>query len=1113
MDRGVLRLRGHRRAAMVCAYVIAVALTLGLAAEAMSPPAPQAPAEPETVFRQAPLAPPQPYEPHPQGGYVPPAVDLSHFRASWDGPAPAANLSRFDWRAQGKVTSVKNQSACGACYAFASIGAFESKLLIDNAGTWDFSENNAKECDWHAGSCGGGNYFRMASFFSQAGTVLESCDPYVPSDVPCTTGCPYQKTLLDWRIISGSQMPDTNTLKNYIMTYGPIMTTMYAGSGNNAWQQEFNAYNGSYTLYYTGAGNPNHGVLIVGWDDSLHHAGGTGAWIVKNSWGTNWGGTCGFGSERGYFTIAYGSAKIGYNSAFVYDWQDYDPNGSILYYDEAGWQGRAWTVGGTTLWGLAKFYPPSNTNVTRVEFWTTDRTTDVDVYLYGDFNGTTLSNLLAQKLNNAFNEPGYHSVALDSPVPVSAGDDVIAVVKFTNASYLYPVAADEVGPHETGRTYISGSGTSWLDLGAQYSQDVAIRIRTSSQATTTATPSATATRTPTPSGGAPATGPWSGTTSRGQPMSFDVQTGGTQWANFYLKTDFVAANCGNATGTTEITLYGPGNITGGQFSGGTGTFSFTGQFSSPSAASGTYAFNNYLVIVGLPSPPYICYYYLTQSGTWNATATEAGTATPTPTATRTPTRTATRTPTRTPTRTATRTPTRTPTRTATPTRTPTPTRTYTPRPTNTPGPSPTWVPGAQARLWLPIVFRQWNAAAAATPTPTATRTRTATRTPTRTPTRTATPGQHVIRIGVGADISGVAASYGWRQANAVQLAVNQVNAAGGIRVGGTTYTLETVLADSGCDAERAPDAATALINAGVVAVVGHTCSAESMSAQPIYYDARVSMITSSSSNPELTQLGYDTTFRTRPHDGTPPSLMAAHLRIWAGLSTSAIVDSRPAVPWWGDAYEQTFTALGGTITSRRAVHSTDEFTATLAAILPEHPDTIANLSVSGPLEAGLFSQIAHNMGMTAVPVGWMSQTNNESVLADYANVAGAAAEGDYVAMSFRRFQDMPGWSTFLDAYRAARFAHEPDDPGVLGAFAYDAARIIIAAIVRSQSTDPAVIRDFIAATSNYEGVVGTYVGFDAHGDVIPQWAWLVRRQGGQWVTVAGPSASGPVRRN
>ncbi len=87
----------------------------------------------------------------------------------------AASLpARFDWREQGKVTSVKNQAACGSCYAFAAIGNIESYLLIHNLGRWDFSENNAKECNWEElnnfsyngyawGSCAGGNYALLAN--------------------------------------------------------------------------------------------------------------------------------------------------------------------------------------------------------------------------------------------------------------------------------------------------------------------------------------------------------------------------------------------------------------------------------------------------------------------------------------------------------------------------------------------------------------------------------------------------------------------------------------------------------------------------------------------------------------------------------------------------------------------------------------------------------------------------------------------------------------------------------------------------------------------------------------------------------------------------------------
>jgi hypothetical protein len=268
-------------------------------------------------------------------------------------------------------------------------------------------------------------------------------------------------------------IPDTEVLKSYIYNYGPVFTAM------NASVPGFSSYDGSYTIYHPGIQVPDHAVLIVGWDDSLTHAGGEGGWIVKNSWGTGWGGPCGYGAEAGYFTVAYGSASIGMDSSFVYDWQDYDTSGSLLYYDEAG-NATAWgCTASTTAWGLAKFLPGGDMTITRVEFWTSDATTDVGVYLYDDFDGTTPTNPLAEKLNNSFAEAGYHSVALDSPLPVTAGDDVIAVVKFTNDTYGFPVVADSLGPSETEHTYIScdGSSGSWTDVGQYAGDDVGIRLR------------------------------------------------------------------------------------------------------------------------------------------------------------------------------------------------------------------------------------------------------------------------------------------------------------------------------------------------------------------------------------------------------------------------------------------------------------------------------------------------------------------------------------------------------------------------------------------------------------------------------------------------------------
>lgn len=472
-------------------------LNAGGGAFAVGPPPPsQEPELQEAPTRPAPLNPPPP-----RTGFSPLRLDLSHLKGDRmpEGVRAAALLSKWDWREQGVVTQVQNQGNCGACYAFASLANFESKLQIDGAGSFDFSENNAKECPWHDPSCSGSNYWEMAGWFAQKGTVLESCDPYAGSNVNCKDTCPYIKTLLDWRVISEDQMPDPNVLKGYIQTYGPIYVSMYAGDNSDRdWWHEFSDYDGSYTLYYEGAHDPNHAVLIIGWDDDLSHAGGTGGWIVKNSWGADWG-------DDGYFYIAYGSASIGTDSSSIYAWQDYDPDGDIMYYDEAGWWSQRGCSSSMTGWGLCKFIPSGDTYVTRVEFWTTDKTTDIDVYIYDDFDGTTHSNLLWSDLDNSFYEAGYHGVVVDPPLTVTHSDDVIAVVKFTNDSYNYPVAVDTEGPNETGRTYLSCSGNagSWQDVGVDYHADVAIRLRTSSTLTPPPTQTATPTTTPTPTMGTP----------------------------------------------------------------------------------------------------------------------------------------------------------------------------------------------------------------------------------------------------------------------------------------------------------------------------------------------------------------------------------------------------------------------------------------------------------------------------------------------------------------------------------------------------------------------------------------------------------------------------------
>lgn len=361
----------------------------------------------------------------------------------------------------------------------------------------------------------------------------------------------------------------------------------------------------------------------------------------------------------------------------------------------------------------------------------------------------------------------------------------------------------------------------------------------------------------------------------------------------------------------------------------------------------------------------------------------------------------------------------------------------------------------------------------------------------------------VIKIGVGASLSGPLGALGQQELNAVQLAVTQTNAAGGIKVGGKVYTLAVVAKDSAHDPIQAVEAANELVNVGVVAVVGHTSSVECLAAQPIYNEAGIAMISPSCTLPDVTQSGYKTTFRTVTQDGTMGTLMATHIRASGFSRTSIVEDNIEGVAKVGDFYASTFTALGGTITGRHIISEPKEFTDTLTTIQAENPDTIVNFAFYaneelGEQVAGELSRIAYSLGMTDVVVALGTNNKNETFQTSYANAAGVtAAKSDIILALPRRIDEMPGWPTFLADYQAAGFDIPLDT--VYAAFAYDAARIIIKAIKDANSTDPSVILKKIASTKNYAGVVGAYQGFDSKGDVIPQWARLDQFQG--WVNV------------
>jgi hypothetical protein len=104
-------------------------------------------------------------------------------------------------------------------------------------------------------------------------------------------------------------IPSVADMKDALCTYGPVAVAVTVTPA-------FQMYN-SGVFDEDDSGNVNHGITVIGWDDSKTHALGSGAWLIKNSWGTHWGETGGYGADRGYMWIAYGSNQVGFGAAWA----------------------------------------------------------------------------------------------------------------------------------------------------------------------------------------------------------------------------------------------------------------------------------------------------------------------------------------------------------------------------------------------------------------------------------------------------------------------------------------------------------------------------------------------------------------------------------------------------------------------------------------------------------------------------------------------------------------------------------------------------------------------------------------------------------------------------
>jgi branched-chain amino acid transport system substrate-binding protein len=324
-------------------------------------------------------------------------------------------------------------------------------------------------------------------------------------------------------------------------------------------------------------------------------------------------------------------------------------------------------------------------------------------------------------------------------------------------------------------------------------------------------------------------------------------------------------------------------------------------------------------------------------------------------------------------------------------------------------------------------------------------------------------GQDPIKIGEVASLTGKDAAFGQSSHKGTLLAIEEINAAGGL----LGRPLELVTLDNACKPGESSTAARKLISRDkVVALLGEVASSRSLEMAPIAQAAKIPMISPSSTNTKVTQIG-SYIFRVcfiDPFQGTAMAKFAEDTLKLHKVAVLTSVSSAYSVGL-GKYFKQRFIADGGQIVLDQKYSEGDkDFKAQLTAI--------KNAGVDGIFVPGYYTEAAliciqaRELELD-VPIfggdGWEAQ--------ELIGIGGAAVEGKYYSTHFSPDNQVPAVQDFVRKF-AARFPDDRDPPDAMAALGYDSAMVLADAIKRAGTTEGPALRSAIAATKDFPGVTG-----------------------------------------
>jgi branched-chain amino acid transport system substrate-binding protein len=348
----------------------------------------------------------------------------------------------------------------------------------------------------------------------------------------------------------------------------------------------------------------------------------------------------------------------------------------------------------------------------------------------------------------------------------------------------------------------------------------------------------------------------------------------------------------------------------------------------------------------------------------------------------------------------------------------------------------------------------------------------------------ARPAEAEIRIATAGPMTGDYAWAGDRYQKGAGLAVEDLNAKGGV----LGQKVELIVGDDFCDPEQALALARKLVSNGVAFVAGHWCSHASIPASKLYESARILMIAPGSASARLTDQGGPNVFRVCGRDDREGWKVAEYLaKHWAGRRI-AILDDGTA---WGK---------GVADVARQRLHELGMPVAVDEAFTPGQPEyspLVAKLQAAGVdvlfvggyhREAGLILRQAHDSGYNLRLIA-----NSAMALEDFPLIAGPALAGTVMAA----MTDMRASPQATDV--VARFRAQNYDPAGYTLYAYAAVQVWAQAVTASGSLDlDAVTR--VMHGRQFDTVLGK-IGFDQKGDVtgFEPWGWYVWQADGSYV--------------